>query len=82
MEYKKIEVPVLPEEFIYYVTSKSEIIEHKVSSIKISKTDIFIEIHGNFDSGEEVVFSSKQIGKEIFLDKNDAEKSLVMNNGR
>ena len=72
MGNKKIEVPVFPGESIYYATVKFGVVEYKVSSLIVKSHEIFVEIEGDFDCGEEVMFSSKEIGKNIFLTEYDA----------
>ena len=76
MKSKKIEVPVLPGEKIYYFSEKFGIIEYKVSSLVINENGIFIVVSGNFDCGEEVSFSFEKIGEEIFLNESDAEEYM------
>lgn len=71
---KTIEVPVMPGEFIYYLSYNKEVIEYKVYSVIVIKDNVLIEIEGNFDLGEEVRFSAKQIGKEIFLSEEEANE--------
>lgn len=82
MKAKKIEVPVLPGELIYYVSGKFGIVEYKVYSLRIKEKGIFIEVEGDFDQGEEIVFPLEKIGREIFLSKNEAIKFMRKNNGR
>lgn len=76
MGNKFIEVPLIPGDKIYYRGLKDEIMEYTVKYILIGMQRTFIEIEGNFDFGEEVGFSVEDIGKIIFLNRNDAKTFL------
>lgn len=74
MGNKTIQVPITPGESIYYITNKFGIVKYEVEAVIIKRNGVFIEISGNFDLDEVIVFSVEDIGTEIFLSEDDAKQ--------